>query len=255
MESHSIATRWSDCVKGAASLIRFRGTFERVKPRRHSYSSSRVERLALLLLGLLAGCAVRAPHPDRMETQISLPERTVTHLITVWERNLSRYISQEGGGDPAVLSQTRALHSRDILRPARITFAVLDVDAQVPRRDGWDVEGVLIGKQSGGAQNWYVFLVGIVARSGYRPSSIEDIRVVRFSAQGEQLAWVMGPPDRKAMRLYWETFHRSAAIRFPGETDEFVMKVEEDGAWVQEIRSGAHWSLRPSDGNSVANGS
>ena len=69
--------------------------------------------------------------------------------------------------------------------------------AHVPSRDGWDVEGVLIGKQTSGMQNWYVFLVGIVARSGYRPSWIQDMRLVAFSAHDGKLAWEMSQADRK----------------------------------------------------------
>jgi hypothetical protein len=202
--------------------------------------------MALLLVGVLAGCAVRAPHPDGTESQSSLPERTVKRLISVWERELNRYIGHEGGGDPAALSQTRALHSRDVPRPARITFSVLDVDAQVPSRDGWDVERVLIGKRSSGTCHWYIFLVGIVARNGYRPMSIQDIRVVGLSAWGGQLSWVVGTPDRNAVRRYWETFRGSAAVRFPEAADQFIMWVDEGRVTVHEIRSAAEWSLRPS---------
>lgn len=253
MQTYSVANKWSECMTGVAGSFPSPG-LGRPDETRRAHRSPRVARIALLLLGVLAGCAVRAPHPDGTQTQAGVPEPTVKRLISVWGQHLHRYINQEGGGDPAVLSQTRVLHSRDAPRPARITFDVLDVDAQVPSRDGWDVEGVLVGKQATGTQNWYFFLVGIVARSGYRPSSIEDIRLVGVSAQGGHLSWVISPPDRKAVRRYWETFRAAAAIRFPGETDRFIIKVDEDRAWVQEIRSGAEWTLRPGADSSVGSG-
>jgi hypothetical protein len=252
MQKNPVDTRCADGVKAVTP-----------SPASHDTSgngcvgpSLRIARVALLLLSILAGCAVRAPHPDATETQThaTLPERTVKHLVSVWKGQLGRYISEEGAGDPAVLSQARLLRSRDVLRPARITFDVLDVDAEVPSRDGWDVEGLLIGKQSSGTNNWYVFLVGIVSRAGYRPSSIQDIRLVGLSAKGGRLSWVMSAPDRNAVQRYWETFRGSAAVRFPGETDEFVMQLDEGRAWVQEVRSGANWSL-PRDADSfLANG-
>lgn len=241
MQRIPIDSRCSDGVKAAAPSPRSLGTSGN-----GGVDLSRgIAKGALLVLAILAGCAVRAPHPDGTETQTqgTVPERTVKRLITAWQEQLGRYISDEGAGDPAVLSRARLLHSRDVLRPARITFDALDIDAQVPSRDGWDVEGLLIGKQSDGTHNWYIFLVGIVSRAGYRPSSIQDIRLVGLSAQGGRLSWVMSAPDRNAVQRYRETFRGSAAVRFPGETDEFVMKLDEDHAWVQEVRSGANWSL------------
>jgi len=207
-----------------------------------------VARCALLLLGVLAGCAVRAPHRDMTESQGSPSERTVKGAISAWETALARFINQEGGGDPAVLSQTRALHSRDVLRPARITFDVLDVDAQVPSRDGWDVEGVLIGKHSSGTRNWYVFLVGIVARGGYRAASIQDIRMVGLATQEGELTWAIGANDRGAVERYRDTFRDYPMVRFPADTDRFVMNVSGDRASVQELGSGADWSLQLTNG-------
>src|SRR5262249_36774930 len=126
--------------------------------------------LAFGLLAVLGGCAVRAPHPDGLPTQTNLPDRTTHRLVAGWEQQVTQYIGAEGGGDPAVIARSRVLHSRDARRPARITFDALDVDAAISGRDGWDLEGVLIGKQSTGTRNWYVFLVAVVARSGYRPA-------------------------------------------------------------------------------------
>ena len=59
--------------------------------------------IAFGLLAILGGCATRAPHPDGLQTQANLPDRTAHRLILVWEQQLSQYISVEGDGDPAVL--------------------------------------------------------------------------------------------------------------------------------------------------------
>ena len=247
MKTYSIASSGSAPTSGALPSVLSPETAVRRGQRRLGVSP-RIAGSVFLLLGVLAGCAARAPHPDVTEPQGNLPERTVKRLILVWETRLARYINQEGGGDPGVLSQTRALHSRDILRPARITFDVLDVDAQVPSRDGWDVEGLLIGKQSSGTRAWYVFLVGIVTRGGYRPSSIQEIRMVALSAEKGAFTWIASRADPVAVERYRETFRGSSTVRFPGETDRFVMDVSEDRTSVQELRSGADWSLQLTSG-------
>jgi hypothetical protein len=244
MQSHWVDIRQSGGVEADAASFASCGTVGTGGPRRADLSR-RAARFAALLLAAVAGCAARAPHPDAAEARApaNLPERIVKQLVTVWEGQLGRYIREEGAGDPAVLAQARPLHSRDVLRPARITFDALDVDAEVPSRDGWDVQGLLIGKQSTGTRSWYVFLVGIVSRAGYRPVVIQDIRLVALSARSGRLSWVMSQPDRNAVQRYWETFHGAPVVRFPGEADEFIMKLDEDRAWVLEVRSGASWSL------------
>jgi hypothetical protein len=136
------------------------------------------------------------------------------------------------------------LRSRDLVRPARITFDVLDVESYVPGRDGWDIQGVLVGKQTSGVHNWYVFLVGVVLRSGYRPTSIADIRLVALSVQGARLDWRTSPTDPQAVQRYLDAFRTSVPIRFPGDTDRFSLKAAGDHVSVQELRSRAEWSLR-----------
>ena len=200
--------------------------------------------LALLAVGILAGCAARSPHPAVAEVQQDVPDARAQHLISVWQQQLGRYIKQEGDGDPAVLSRMLVLHSRDVVRPARIKFAILDVDATVPGRDGWDVEGVLIDKQGSGAQGWYVFMVGVVARTAYRPTSIADLRLVALAAQGGHYAWRTSLANAAAVGTYRDTFRSSIPVRFPADTDQFSMTASGDRVTVQETRSGAEWSLR-----------
>jgi hypothetical protein len=204
--------------------------------------NARAKRLLPLLFVALAGCATRAQTPP-VATPV-VPEGTVTQLVSAWQDQVCRYVDREGDGDPAVLSETKALRSRDALRPARVTFGVLDVDAGAPARDGWDVQGVLVGRQASGAVDRYVFLVGIVARSGYVPVGLEDIRLVGLSAQGGKLSWETGPADATAVQRYREAFRGSGAIRFPGDTDNFRMTVAADRVSVREVRSGAEWGLQ-----------
>ena len=211
-----------------------------------------IQQVAVLLLGFVAGCAARAPHTDVIAPQVQLNESKVHRLLGTWQREVTAYISREGRGDPGVLSQTRALHARDVLRPARITFDALDVDAIVPGRDGWDLRGVLIGKQTDSAHSWYVFLVGIVARAGYRPSSIDDIRPVALSAQGEKLAWNVGIANTDAVQRYRAAFGGSAPTVFPGDTDRFTMEVSGDRVSVIETQSAARWLLQLSPGEADA---
>ncbi len=184
----------------------------------------------------------RAPHAQVVGDPRLLPEPIVKRLLSVWQQQLGRYLTQEGSVDPAVLSQTRVLRSRDVLRPARIVFGVLDVDASIAGRDGWDVQGVLVGKHMSGAQSWYVFVVGIVERAGYRPSSVRDIRPVALSVPGGKLAWKVGVVNPQAVQRYRDAFGNATA-RFPADLDRFSISASEDGVSVTETQSGGHWSL------------
>jgi len=240
-QRHWVEHGWSDGANSKSPSITSRATPETGGLRRPCLTS-RIACCALLLLAVLAGCAVRAQYPDATGTHTVPPERSVRRLVSVWVEQLGQYVRQEGAGDPAALSQLRVLRSRQVLRPARIMFSALDVDAEEPGRDGWDVEGLLIGKQAG-THNSYVFLVGIVARDGYRPLEVQDIRLVALSAGPGQFSWAMSPRQPNALRNYSETFRSFAAVRFPSDTDEFVMKVENDRVRVQERRSWAEWSL------------
>ena len=196
----------------------------------------------MLLLSALVGCAARAPHTQFVGDARALSEPTVKRLLLAWQQQLGRYLTQEGSVDPAMLSQTRVLRSRDVPRPARIVFGVLDVDASIAGRDGWDVQGVLVGRHMSGAQSWYVFVVGIVERAGYRPSSIQDIRLVGLSVPGGTLAWEIGVANSQAVQRYRDA-HGTASIRFPADSDGFSISASEEGVSVIEAQSGGHWSL------------
>lgn len=197
--------------------------------------------LLLMLLVGLAGCAPRssqivaAPAPGRLD------EYTARKLVTVWQTQLCRYIAKQGGGDAAVLAELKSLRSRDVLRPARIRFGVLDVETGAGR---WDIQGVLVGRQKRGVFVRYVFVVGIVGHSEYLVSEIRDLRLVALSPLAETLLWETSVTDRGAVERYRGTFGRAAASRFPADYDDFRMTASRDLVSVQELRSGAHWSLK-----------
>jgi hypothetical protein len=199
--------------------------------------------LLLLLLVALSGCATRSQRSYVAATAV-LPERQVGELVAAWQSGVCRYVDREGNGDPAVLAETRALRSPDVLRPARVIFGVLGVDADPAGSDGWDVQGVLVGRQASGGVDRYVFVVGIVARAGDRPVGIQDIRLVGLSAQNGTLKWDTGPADATAVQRYRDAFLGGGAIRFPGDTDNFRMTVGADRVSVRELGSGAEWRLQ-----------
>ena len=207
-------------------------------------------RLPVLLLIVLTACSTRSVHTDIAASQANLAEGKANRLISTWQRQVGEYIVREGKGDPAVLSQTRALHASDVLRPGRITFGVLDADADLPGHKGWDIQGVLVGKQESAGQNWYVFLVGMIQRSDYRPRKVQDIRVVALSAHEGTLRWKTGAPEPRAVRRYRNTFAGSDPVRFPEDTDRFeMMTASGNEVQVQETQSGASWTLRLSTGS------
>ncbi len=200
---------------------------------------------AVLLAGVLAACAARAPFVEGMAPRRPLDEASVKRVVGAWQQQLAHYITREGAGDPAVLSQTGALRSRHVLRPAQVAFTALDVEATATDRDGFDVQGVLIGAYAEADRNWWVFLVGIVARRGYRPASIEDVRVIAFASQDGDLAWKMSAPEPRSVERYRGSVPGSTAVRFPGTLDRFEMSGSAAGLLVREARSGADWSLGP----------
>jgi hypothetical protein len=197
----------------------------------------------MLLAAALTACATRAPHPETANSQTSLKASPSDRLISAWQQELGRFISRNGHPDPAVLSEMQFARSRDVLRPARITFGVLDVEASVPGKDGWDLTGVLVGREVIADRSWYVFTVGVVARSGYRPASLVDVRVVGLSVRDGKPTWRTGRVEPQAVQRYREAFAAAGSVRFPADTDAFAMKLFEEQVSIYELRSGAQWSF------------
>jgi len=200
-------------------------------------------RLLLLVIIVLPGCALRSSQTPVAAPPDALEEADVVQLISGWQRRLCRYIARKGDGRSEVLSELRGLRSRDVLRPARITFGALGIGADSPASHGWDVQGVLVGVQEDAVFTRYVFVVGIVGYAGYLPSSIQDIRLVSLSYRAGMPAWQMSAENSTAVRRYRETFDGRGASRFPAHDDNFRMDTSWDRVSVVEARSGAGWSL------------
>ena len=161
-------------------------------------------------------------------------------LVATWQAQLCRYIAQEGGGDEAVLAELKMLRSRNALRAARVRFGVLDVDTGAGR---WDVQGVLVGRQKNGVFVRYVFALGIVGHGAYLSSEVRDLRLVALSPVAGTLVWETSAADATAVDRYRKTFGTAAVSRFPADDDDFRMHAARDRVSVQELRSGAEWSL------------
>ena len=198
----------------------------------------------VLLAGTLAACGTRSPHRETVDVQPDLSIRVSNRLMSVWQQQLGRFISRDGHVDPAALSELQSARSRDVLRPARITFGVLDVEASAPGKDGWDLVGVLTGKQVVADRSWYVFVVGVVERAGYRPRTLADIRAVGLSVQDGKPVWRISPLEPQALQHYRETFAAAVPVQFPADTDKFATKGFEEQVFVHELRSGAEWSVQ-----------
>ncbi|MGB8435880.1 MAG: hypothetical protein WCE38_16620, partial [Burkholderiales bacterium] len=210
--------------------------------------------LALLLLVLLSACATRSSQTEVPAAPGVLAESDVDRLVALWQDRLCRYIVEEGNGDDEVLSRLSDLRSRNTLRPARITFGVLDAEAAPPERHGWDIQGVLVGMQRNGLFIRYIFVVGIVGYTGYLPTRVQDIRLIGLSHLGKKFVWETSMADTAAVERYRETFAGRGASRFPGDDDNFRMNARRDQVSVQEIRSGAGWTLAARAGQPVLAG-
>lgn len=200
---------------------------------------SLLQRLLVACAVALAGCA-SPPKPAAPTAPVAqLPESTAVRLVARWQEALCRFVVQKGDGDPAVVAEASAMRPADELRPTRVRFGVLDVEADMPGRNGWDVQAVLVGREAGS----FVFLVGIIGRYGYVPTGIQDLRLVGLSAQDGRLRWDVGDAGAAAVQRYRETF-RPFAAQFPADTDRFTMQAAGPRVTVREQRSGAEWSLQ-----------
>lgn len=199
--------------------------------------------LPLLVIVVLWGCAARSSQTQVAAAPEALSENDVIRLVSVWQDRLCEYIAHAGGGDEAVLAELRGLRSPNGLRPARVTFGVLDVDADPPERHGWDVQGELVGADRNTAGMRYVFVVGILGYSGYVPTRIQDVRVVVLSRAAGTLDWQTSAADPAAVARYRQAFEGPGAKHFPAPDDNFRFTASRDRVSVLEVRSGARWLL------------
>jgi hypothetical protein len=196
-----------------------------------------------LVCGLLAGCAQRAPRPTAAPAEPALSDAHSRQLISEWQRQLSDYVDSAGHGDPAVLARLTGLRATGTLRPGRITFGALDVEASAAENDGYDVQGLLLDPMPGTSDTPYVFVVGIVRRQGYRPVDIADIRLVSMTPRAQQLEWTLCDSDPKALARYRAALDRSAPLHFPADKDRFELLPCAPGLCADERSSAARWSL------------
>jgi hypothetical protein len=198
---------------------------------------------ALLLGATLGGCAYRsAPHATDAQAGV-VPAPISGAVIATWQARLEQHIAAAGDGDPAVLSQLPARRTQAVARPGQIVFAATDVEAYVPERDGFDVFGLLLGKQNTAAGPRYVFIVGAIQREAYWPVAIADIRIAAMSVKAGVTTWETGPGDTEALVRYRRNADTTTALRFPAERDQFRLIGCDPGVCVEELRSGARWAL------------
>ncbi|MDX1376589.1 MAG: hypothetical protein R3357_13560 [Burkholderiales bacterium] len=169
----------------------------------------------------------------------ALDEFTAQQLHTIWQTQLCRYVAEAGGDDTAVLAELKRLRAPDVLRPARLRFGVLDVEAGGQR---WDVQGVLAGTQRDGPFLRYVFVVGVVGHDAYLSSAVRDLRVVSLAPVAGTLVWETSAADAESVQRYRAVFDAGAG-RFPARDDDFALQASSTRVAVREMRSGTDWSL------------
>lgn len=193
---------------------------------------SRFSATTLLLVPVwISGCATQQP-------------------VEAWKIRVTRYISEQGNGDPNVLRDLADARARDAVRPDRVMIGEFGVKG--PARGGttpvYDVQGILIGHYRAADRFWFVFLVGVLRQQTSGPPVIEDVRLAAMTAIGRELRWVVSDPDDIATRRYISpssTAPADPAYRiFPKATDLYRTVVQEDRVNVFEDRSGANWNLR-----------
>jgi hypothetical protein len=199
-------------------------------------------RAALCLVSLLlCACATRAPRPEPATAAPVITELQARQLVHGWQQQLADYLASAGDGDPAALAQLPAQRATGTLRPARISFGVLDLDARLAEADGYDVQGVLLASPQ--AQPGYVFMVGIVQRQGYRPQALVDLRPVTMQLQGGHLRWTVGDGDAQALARYRAAIDPTVPLRFPADKDHFELVPCAPGLCVAELQTQARWAL------------
>jgi hypothetical protein len=203
--------------------------------------SVRARQAALYLSALLlCACAARAPRPGPTMAAPVLPDAQARQLVHDWQRQLADYVATAGDGDPAVLAQLPAQRATGTLRPARISFGVLDVDARRAEADGFDVQGLLLATPHA---DGYVFMVGIVQRQGYRPQALVDLRPVTMQLQSGQIRWTVGDGDADALARYRAAIDPTVLLRFPADKDHFELLPCAQGQCVTERLTQARWAV------------
>ncbi len=211
-------------------------------PRRSRAQVLRSLGASLLLASVLAGCAAPNYRARAVASEHAFVAGSEKTPLEQWQQQLAEHVMRSGG-DPAVLSRLPMLRAPGTLRPGRIVFAALDVDASVSERDGYDVFGLLLGKAQDPAGPWYVFVVGSIERREYRPVEVDDVRLAAVSIRDGVATWKTGPAAPLAVARYRQRVDASTVLRFPADRDEFRIAPCSEGVCAEEVRSGARWSI------------
>lgn len=187
---------------------------------------------------LLCACATRAPRPEPAPAAPTLSDPQARQLVAAWQRELSDYLALAGDGDPAVLARLPAQRATGTLRPARISFGVLDLESRLAEADGYDVQGLLLATPD---VQGYVFMVGIVQRQGYRPQALVDLRPVTMQLRSGQPSWAVGDSDAQALARYRAAIDPTVPLRFPADKDHFELVPCAPDLCVAERLTRARW--------------
>lgn len=216
-------------------------------PRRPGTRLTAAATLGVALFGLAAmpGCATRVAAPTEAHAALGDPPReALDALIGQWQQQLADYVAGPGLGDPGALAQLPTLRSPAVMRPAQIIFCAIDIDASTSERDGYDICGLMLGNVERAGEPRYLFAVGVVARSDYRPAAIADVRLVAISPRQGTLSWQVGGADPQALDRYRRRFSPAAVPRFPALEDRFSIAPCGAGVCATELVSGARWALQ-----------
>lgn len=195
----------------------------------------------LLLSLLLQACTTRAPRPPQAG-EATLSDARARQVVAAWQQQLADFV-ERSGGDPAALARLPAQRATGTLRPARITFGALDIEASAAERDGFDVQGLLLDALPEAGAEPYVFIVGIVQREGYRPVALVDLRLVALEVRGGRLDWTVGSSDAQALQHYRARLDASLPLRFPADQDRFDRVPCPNALCAEERLSASRWSL------------
>lgn len=179
-----------------------------------------IRRLLFLSVILLGGCSAGDP-------------------IKAWKRDVARYVTTEGEGDPSVLRELHAAQPRNSARTALTSFGNADGGGTSERAAG----GVLLGMATATNRQWYVFVVGVWRPNHQGRSAIEDLRLIAFAVDGDRIHWREEPANAKRVTTYARGLRKTWSKPFPAPEDDFDFHFEGGVVTVTEKRSGVQFRL------------
>jgi hypothetical protein len=160
--------------------------------------------------------------------------------MSTWQKDVERYVREDGRGDPNVL--------RDLtLDDHRHGFGVAGDEDPT---HGTDAKGLLLGHKVVEGKPWYFYLVGIV-----KNRKVEEIRLAALSAGSGNYQWLVSPKSNDALHMYRNFNEGLGKTRFPGKknapveyssfprSDDFELTLDGTRANVVHKPSGAWWDL------------